>query len=194
MPSPILVRFYDTVLLKEAERAIERAEAAVTADDSLAHAGGSFTAIVAASSATETYLSEVLAHLEEKRIISASERDEIRQQDGLWTKYNSLAKIFGPGFGKEPIYNTFQALIHLRNCMIHRSAEYLEPGCWPSEVSPYKSVIPHVKGDGLDWTSQVYTLETAQWAVKTTKEFLAKADEYVPDPGRPPFRDPGAVA
>ncbi len=194
MATPILVRFYDSVLIKEAEAALERATAAKAGGDSMGHGGASFTAIVAAACATETYLSEVLAHLQEKSLITQSERDAIRKKDGLWSKYNCLARAFGSGIHKEPVYNTFQALIHLRNCMIHRSAEYSEPGVWPEEVRPYKAVIPHVAGEGLDWTSQVFDAGTAYWAVQTAKAFLAKVDDYIPDPGRFPFRDPGAVA
>ena len=194
MRDPLLVRFYDSVLLSEAERAVERSQVAKSAGDAVAHAGASFTAIVAAAAATETYLSEILAHLKEKGVITAGEREKIRKKDGLWAKYNCLASLFGTGLHMNPIYSTFQALIHLRNCVVHRSAEYLEPGFWPEEIQPYNKVIPHVSGDGLDWTSQVFDSGTAEWAVRVAKDFLAEVDNYVPDPGRPPFHDPGAVA
>ncbi len=189
-----LVRFYDSLLIKEAELALERATSAKASGDSSSHGGASFTAIVGATCATEAYLSEVLAHLAEKKFITSDERDEIRRKNGLWSKYNALATKFNGSLHEEPIYNEFQALVHLRNAIVHRSADYLEPGVWPDKVAPYKDVIPHVAGDGLDWTSQVYDADTAAWAVGVAKEFLQRIDDYVPDPGRQPFIDPGASA
>ena len=194
MAAKQLVRFYDSVLIREAEQAVKRAASAKASGDAKGHGGASFTAIVAATCATEAYLSEVLAPLEEKGFITSAERDDIRRRDGLWSKYNALARKFNDGLHKKPIYGRFQALVHLRNAMVHRSAEYLQPGVWPDEVAPYKTVIPHVSGDGLDWTSQVYDADTASWAVTTANEFLKCVDDHVPDPGRSPFIDPGTSA
>ncbi len=192
MSTKQLVRFYDSVLMHEAQRALARAQEARSSGDACGHGGASFTAVVAATSATETYLSEVLAHLEEKKVIKQAERDEIRRKEGLWTKYNALAKKFGGDLSRHATYDPFVALVRLRNSMVHRSAEYLEPGVWPPKVAPYKDLIPHATGDGLDWTSQVFDAQTAEWAVNTARKFLVAVDDYMPDPARRPFVDPGA--
>jgi hypothetical protein len=55
MSHPVLVRFYDSVPQSEAERAVERSLVAKSAGHTVAHVGASFTAIVAAAAATETY-------------------------------------------------------------------------------------------------------------------------------------------
>jgi hypothetical protein len=164
------------------------------AGDSSVQAGAAFTTIIAAACATETYLSEVLAHLADKRFITSEEREEIRRKDGLWSKYNALAKKFGGGIDGLPVYRPYQALIHLRNCLVHRSAEYLEPGAWPREIAPFRTDIPHASSDGLDWTSEIRAIETAEWALRTAAELLARVDDHISDPGRLPFIDPGAGA
>lgn len=194
MATKQLVRFYDSVLIHEAQQALARAQEARSSGDAHGHGGASFTAVVAATCATETYLSEVLAHLEEEKVITRAERDEIHRKEGLWKKYNALAKKFGGDLSKHAMYDPFVALVRLRNSLVHRSADYLDPGIWPPEVAPYKGLIPHAKGDGLDWTSQVFDAKTAEWAVSTAKQFLEAVDDYVPDPARPPFVDPGADA
>ena len=189
-----LVRFYDSVLMHEAEQAHSRAKGARSRDDARTHGRASFTAVVAATSAADTYLSELLAHLQEKKLITPSERDEIRQNEGLWKKYNALARKFGGHLSKDATYDRFVALVRLRNTIVHRSAEYLQSAVWPPEVAPYRGLIPHATGDGLDWTSEVFDATTAEWGVETAKRFLEAVDKYVPDPARPPFIDPGADA
>jgi hypothetical protein len=190
-----LVRNFDSVLTIEARACLDRAKVGAAEGNSVVSAGAAFSAIVAAAGAVETYLSELLAHLEDKELITADVRAEIRRLEGLWAKYNRLAAKFGSSeFYKEPLYNRLQALIHLRNCMIHRSAEYRAANDWPEEVASYKSVIPHEKGNELDWTSQVFSVPTAEWAVKTSWDFLVMVDNHIPDPSRLPFIDPGADA
>jgi hypothetical protein len=125
----------------------------------------------------------------ETRLIRPADREKIRRKDGLSAKYNALAKIFDGALDRRPVYAKHVALTSLRNCLIHRSADYLEPGQWPLEVAPHKGVIPHVQGTGLDWTSQVLARVTAQWALDTAVEFLTEVDEHIPDPGRHPFVD-----
>jgi hypothetical protein len=156
--------------------------------------GASFVVTITATCATEAYLSEVLAHLTEKKCIAPEEREKVRRQDGLWSKYNALAQAYGGRLDEQPIYRSYQALVHLRNCLVHRSAEYLEAGEWPPKLAPFKRDIPHVSGDGLDWTSQVLDVITAEWSETTATTFLKLLDEYIPDPSRHPFIDPGAGA
>lgn len=135
-------------------------------------------------------MSELLAHQVEARMIHASERAEIQRERGVARKYLRLSKVWGKDLSNDPIYPRLNALISLRNAVVHRSAEFLAPGVWPTEAGPYQSVIPHKKASGLDWTSQVLTVVTVRWAVETAWEILRRVDDYLPDPSRAPFRTP----
>ncbi len=194
MSTKQLVRFLDSVLIKEAESAFIRLKAAQNVGDSVVQGGAAFSAVIAATCATEAYLSELLAHLQAVGFISRDEREEIRRGNGLWAKFNALAKKFGKEIDGLPVYRRYEALVNVRNCLVHRSAEFLEPGEWPSRLAPFKSVIPHASGDGLDWTSEVYSAATAEWAIKVAREFLVAVDDYIPDPGRMTPQSSGADA
>ena len=61
---------------------------------------------------------------------------------------------------RHPIYRPFQALITLRNVLVHRNAEFLPGGVWPGDLEPFKDDIFHVEGDH-DWTTQVMNADTA---------------------------------
>lgn len=56
-------------------------------------------------------------------------------------------------------------LVKLRHCVVHRVAAFRESGEWPELISPYKDRIAHKDGHGLHWTKQLFTCQTAKWAV-----------------------------
>ena len=184
--SVILVRFLDSVYLREARLCVRRARRARTEGNAVRHGGATFSAIVAATAATEAYLSELLAHLADVRVLSKDEREKIRKKAHLWEKYNALAKLFGSGIDGLPVYRPYQALVTLRNTLIHRNAEFIEPGTWPEKLSKFRDVIPHVSGTTLDWNSQVLDADTAHWAADSAWQFLTEVDSYIPDPARFP--------
>jgi hypothetical protein len=78
-----LVRFLDSVLMREAEAALQRV---VAVPDPVSQAGAAFTAIVAAAGSVEAYLSELMAHLEEVGFIHSQERAELKKERFLWKK------------------------------------------------------------------------------------------------------------
>lgn len=183
MPRSILVRHYDKVLLKEADLAVSRARRARSLRNKVIHGAASYTAIVASAGAAEAYLSEVLAHLERTGTINATKRNKIRREDRLWKRFQALVLTFSNlRLSTLPIYREFQALVTLRNCLVHRSADFVPPGRWPSKLDSFKSEIPHVRGRGLDWTSQVLDADTAGWARRLAKRFLATVRSMIPDP------------
>src|SRR5690606_8499434 len=120
---PQLVRYLDSVLLREARRCVDRARRARRTLSSTREGGASFSAIAAATGALEYYLSEVLAHWEDKQLLRPDERARIRKTDELWRKYNAAAKVYGTGLDRHPIYQPFRALVTLRNVIVHRNAE-----------------------------------------------------------------------
>lgn len=183
MTKPILVRHYDRVLLKEADLAVRRARQARSRGHSTTHGAASYTAIVTAVGATEAYLSEVLAHLEHAGTISAAVRNRIRRKDRLWKRFQELVLTFSSfRLSVDPIYRQFQGLVTLRNSLVHRSAEFVSPGKWPSRLESYKNEIPHIRTSGLDWTSRVLDADTAAWARSGAKGFLQLVRSHVPDP------------
>lgn len=185
-----LVRNLDSVYIREGRLAVQRAELADANRDAVGLGGAAFCGILCGAGGVEAYLSEILAHQAEVRMIDASDRAKIQRERGVARKYLRLTKVWGKNLSIDPIYSHLNALISLRNAVVHRSAEFLEPGVWPTEAAPYQSVIPHAKGSGLDWTSQVLTVVTARWAVETAWEVLRRIDDYLPDPSRAPFRTP----
>jgi len=90
----LLVRFYDSVFLKEADSAVRRARSARKSGNASRHAGATFTAIVAAAAAAEAFLSEILAHQADVQFIKPSERAAIRKTNGLAQKFNALLKAW----------------------------------------------------------------------------------------------------
>jgi hypothetical protein len=178
----VLVRFYDRVLQEEAFAAAQRAAEARAQGDTRAHTASVFVAIVTAASSAEFYLSEILAHLENVRLIDRVERDRVRSRDRVWKKFNALAKIFHREIHDEPYYRPYCALVVLRNCLVHRSAEFLPLNQWPADLEDYREMIPHVAGDQLDWTSQLLDADTARWAVEAARSFVDAVHAIVPDP------------
>lgn len=188
--STILVRHFDEVFLREAELAVRRAKAARTRNNSMIHGSATFTAIVAAAAALEAYISEIAAHQVQFRLLTKWEQEEIRKKKEVPAKFRLLLRAWAVHrFHLKPLYLDLCALFGLRNSLIHRSAEFLVPGHWPRKLSPYKGRIPHVRGEGLDWTSQVLAAETGQWALQTAKAVLAFVRPEVPDPALLKIRD-----
>jgi hypothetical protein len=182
---PILVRYYDRILLHESSLAVRRARSARRRRRNELHGAASFTGIVTAAASTEAYLSEILAHLTRVGRLGAGERDKIRGKNRLWKRLNALVKRFHKnGLAQDPMYVKFQALVNLRNCLIHRSAEFLRPGVWPEDIRNHRQTIPHVAGPGLDWTSQVLDADTAEWARSVGAGIVKIAKRYVPDPAK----------
>ena len=175
------------VLIRESRLAVQRAKRARRKRHPVAEGGAVFTAIVTAAGAVETYLSELLAHLAHVRWIDRREREKVRKESGVAKKFQRLACIWRKDLSKDPIYQPLGALMTLRNVLIHRSAEFLPANQWPEELASFRRTIPHEQGHGLDWTSQVLGLSTAEWASDTAWRFFKRFDDYVPDPSRPPF-------
>jgi hypothetical protein len=192
-----LIRFLDSVLMREAQSAVGRSHSAEAISNPIMQAGACFTAVVAAAGSVEAYLSELLAHLEEAQFITSEERTEVKREEGLWRKFNRLAQIFGApsdALPARPEYSRLTALIKLRNALIHRSADFLPLDEWPEELRNVRTLIPHEKGTELDWTSQVLVPATAAWAVQGATKILAVMDEFIPDPARMPALPPGGGA
>lgn len=60
-------------------------------------------------------------------------------------------------------------------------------------------MIPHEEGPGLDWTSRVLNVRTAEWAVETAETILEEAEKRIPEIPRgtvvavPPIEISGTV-
>lgn len=179
----VLVRHFDIALLGDARLQLRRARRARATGVAARHGAASFAGIVLAVAACEAYLSEIVAHLTTTGKILPAQRLKIQREDRLWKKFNRLVRLFDTsGVTTSPIYRAFQALIVLRNCLVHRSAEFLTPQEWPKDLRNHRTTIPHVSTAGLDWTSRVLDAGTAAWAVNIATAWLRLVKSHVPEP------------
>jgi hypothetical protein len=148
------------------------------------HGGATFSGIIGAAGALEAYVSEIAAHQVQVRLLTEMERTSIRKEKEVPKKFRLLLESWAlPDFHGQTLYLDLCALFALRNCLVHRSADFLTPGEWPEKLKPYQGRIPHVQGTGLDWTSQVLDADTAAWALLVARRVLKLAGYEVPDPG-----------
>lgn len=179
----LLVRHFDKIFLTEAALGVRRAQGARARGNDAIHGSASFTAIVAGAAAVEAYISEIAAHQLQYRLLAPFERDAIKKEKEVPKKFRLLLRSWAVhNFHKEPLYLDLCALMALRNCLIHRSAEFMAPGEWPEKLRAYRGRIPHAKGEGLDWTSQLLNADTAAWAHGVGRRVLEAARKEIPDP------------
>lgn len=158
---------YDRQLYREAVEAARRCQRARGSDDPEASEAGPAAAIVLAVAALEAFVSEALAVLESAGTITTEARERIRRRRELWNKCRGLYEEFAsePLDGRRLYHDRLVPLVKLRHHALHRAAEVRAPGSWPERLAPYRDRIDHVEGEGLHWTSQLFTLPTARWAL-----------------------------
>jgi hypothetical protein len=178
-----LVHGYDRELYSEALVAARRCELAAESDDpDASQAGPAAAAIVLAEASLEAFVSESLALFEGTGTITADARKRIRRERHFWNKCRGLyEELSGESLDRSRIYHDrLLPLIKLRHCILHRAAEMRAPGEWPELIAPYRDRIDHVEGEGLHWTSQLFTFPTARWATWAAFFSRRKIHEALP--------------
>lgn len=186
MSMRILIVGYDDVFLAEALANVERSKDGAHFDDPALEAGGALSAISASVAAIESFISERSTFHAHAGRITAAQAQKIRGEDTEFRRLNALVKCFttdGSGLEGTRLYEELQALMRLRGCLVHRSAQYLSTETWPDEIEEkHRALIPHPKQEGLDWTSRVLNGPTAEWAASVARRVLGEAGTYVPQP------------
>ena len=181
----ILIVGYDEVFLDEARACVTRSQQGAKKSNSALQAGAAGSAVVAACASVESFVSERTAFHAKRAGIPFGLADQITGSAKVFQRLNWLVKHFdGEGLTGHTDYEPFQAVVALRNCIVHRKAEYLVTADWPPEIEEkHRSHIPYGTGADLDWTSRVFHEDVAAWAVAIVERLLSAASVQV---SRPP--------
>jgi hypothetical protein len=175
---------YDRILLGEARRSAGRAQTARDAKNSTFEWGATASAILCAAAACEARLSEYLAHWEFASGPLPVELEAIRQEWDAREQWHILLKNRASKYnlGSSREYLQLGCLMRLRDLVAHRNARLQRVGDVPSRIANCvrQRIIPISTSGGGDWPSIVLVSSVADWAVQTSDEWLALADQLVP--------------
>ena len=146
--------------------------------------GATACAVMCAAAACEGRLSEYLAHWEFSSGPSPVELQVIRREWDAREQWRILLKSRAPEYnlGLSREYLQLGCLMRLRDLVAHRNARLQRIGEVPNRIAACvrQGVIPVSKSGGSDWPSVVLISLVADWAVKTSDECLALAEQLVP--------------
>lgn len=178
----ILIRGYDRVFLQEARACVRRSMQGAADGNPVAHGGAAASAIVAACSAVESFVSEHMAFHEANARLTEDDCERIRAGDSFQKLHRLVACFDSSGLARREDYEQLQSVFAVRHCVTHRQAAYLTTDEWPDIVDErHKRWIPYLEDEGLDWTSRVFNDRVAKWAVDTVDKILAYASSKVPE-------------
>jgi hypothetical protein len=163
--------FYETAY--ELTAAMTRGEAAQVVKNPSA-------VIVLVTSCLEAYLSEFLAlfrELEPDKWETAISRLDRKDPRTRWIETPQIFTSRTFDTASEP-FQSFHALICLRNSLVHYSPRFRTPTEFPSKtIRALNTKFAFSHEGNTDWTAQVLNLECARWGCRTAKAMIRRLHE-----------------
>jgi hypothetical protein len=180
----VLLGGLDKVLLRESAESSLRARAAHASGDLAGETGAACSTVLSAAAACEARLSEYLAHEACLGDGLSSELEVIRRMPNARDQWKELLHITRPRFapGSSSEYAALGCLYKVRDLVAHRAARLSLPEAYPNSIVDCvrQKIVPARREEGADWTTSLFSHEVAEWAAKTSREWVELVDRELP--------------